>query len=119
MSSVIDDPVCGTDGQTYSNSCSLEVQKCLSGGKIKLAYDGECRTNLSEQQPGSRFNKFLNKFFYYCPYFYFHPVPQLQHNDAALLLARRFTVQFVGRMELLTQTSRNILIRYIIIFCLH
>nr|XP_060615830.1 serine protease inhibitor Kazal-type 6-like [Anolis sagrei ordinatus] len=35
------DPVCGTDGKTYGNECSL-CAEILGGAKIDLAHKGEC-----------------------------------------------------------------------------
>ncbi|XP_063584897.1 four-domain proteases inhibitor-like isoform X2 [Penaeus indicus] len=37
------DPVCGSDGVTYPNLCSLQVVDCLSDEDITLAYPGECQ----------------------------------------------------------------------------
>ncbi|CAG0908137.1 unnamed protein product, partial [Cyprideis torosa] len=38
------DPVCGNDGVTYPNLCSLQVAACRDS-LIQLAYEGECREN--------------------------------------------------------------------------
>uniref|UniRef100_A0A8C6X1V6 Kazal-like domain-containing protein n=1 Tax=Naja naja TaxID=35670 RepID=A0A8C6X1V6_NAJNA len=35
------DPVCGTDGKTYSNKCEL-CSKILSGSKLDMAHEGKC-----------------------------------------------------------------------------
>ena len=41
------DPVCGVDGQTYSNECVATLQN-----DVAVAYDGECRTpsELSDEE---------------------------------------------------------------------
>jgi hypothetical protein len=35
-------PLCATNGETYSNLCSLEIANCKSNGQIAFDYDGEC-----------------------------------------------------------------------------
>ena len=44
-------PVCGADGQTYSNRCVAEKQKF-----VKIAYEGECKKEV-EQKPAQEFIK--------------------------------------------------------------
>ena len=36
-------PVCGSNGVTYGNQCSLDIATCESDGKIIKVSDGVCR----------------------------------------------------------------------------
>ncbi len=35
-------PVCGTDGKTYSNKCSMELEACTQKKNVSVAHNGEC-----------------------------------------------------------------------------
>ena len=35
-------PVCGSDGQTYSNKCTMNHATCKSEGVITMVYEGPC-----------------------------------------------------------------------------
>ena len=39
----IRDPICGSDGTTYSNKCHMEVAACKSDSDITIKHPGECR----------------------------------------------------------------------------
>ena len=35
-------PVCGSNGKTYANNCSLEVDACKTGEDITFVHNGAC-----------------------------------------------------------------------------
>ena len=35
-------PVCGSDGKSYPNKCSLEVEACMTGKDLTVVSIGEC-----------------------------------------------------------------------------
>lgn len=40
-----DNYICGSDGQTYKNTCELKAAICQKGASIRIAYEGACRKN--------------------------------------------------------------------------
>ncbi|XP_037803537.1 uncharacterized protein LOC119597937 [Penaeus monodon] len=56
-------PVCGTDGQIYSNPCQLEVAKCSNPGLRETPYECQSTTACWELQRGQQFNDNSNRTF--------------------------------------------------------
>ena len=43
---VDNDLVCATDGQTYLNTCLMDLQSCRAGKIVSVEYKGECNKSL-------------------------------------------------------------------------
>lgn len=43
----LDQPVCGSDRQTYTNECTFKMNRCQERRDVELAYYGQCQGKLS------------------------------------------------------------------------
>ena len=41
------EPVCGTDGKTYDNSCMMDVFTCQENKIVTVDYDGKCEKDIT------------------------------------------------------------------------
>ena len=46
-----DNYICGSDGQTYKNTCELKAAICQKGASIRIAYGGACRSKYTLYHP--------------------------------------------------------------------
>ena len=56
-------PVCGSDGQSYPNNCSLEVEACMTGKDLTVVSMGECGNYIVQWNPAIRPPRYYNYFF--------------------------------------------------------
>ena len=45
--------VCGTDGESYTNICNLEIATCKSGGEVEFASHGKCAIQGRDERPSN------------------------------------------------------------------
>lgn len=57
-------PVCGTNGQDYSDLCTLRMDACSTNGNITVKYDGKCGKNIHYYEILYKNNAKLFQLFY-------------------------------------------------------